>query len=182
MAPPCKKRFLAKSIQDLGEFTRHYGLTPPEGHDLSLKALERKSWAWFARSLHDVSGEIYSASIDAYLRPMDRQWGSAMAIAYEPARVGGLVFIWDAHPCGNLERYLDAVGVLVEIDREKNPNRLYEDDGGPARCSQRYHLQKLDGSTVSWGNCAPRNVISHRITEMNRQIVKDLTRDRWPNL
>ena len=167
--PPCKKRFLAKTIHDLGEFTRHYGLTPPEGCDDSLKVLEQKPWGWFAQTLHAVSDDIYGHSIGAGLRPMDRLWGTAMSVAYEPACVSRLVFI-NVPPRRSPERSMDCVGLLLAIDRERTSQRLYQEDGGPVGWDSRYHLQRLDGSVITWGNCTPRNIISHRIAEMNRKV------------
>lgn len=178
MKPPCKKRFLAKSIHDLAEVAAHFGAPLPDGHDVALKALEQRPWSWFAKALYDASGPLYTESIRCQMRPMDRQWGTAIHIAYEPARIGALVYIGDARPGSSLERYLDSVGVLVEIDREKNPARLYEADGGPAYCSPRYHLHTLDGRLITWGNCTPRNIVSHRVAQMTRDIYKSIFLDR----
>lgn len=174
LKPPCKKRFLARTIHDLAEVAAHFGVALPDGHDVALKTLEQRPWSWFAKALYDASGPLYSKSIACQMSPMDRRWGAAMHVAYGTANIGALIYIGDARPGGSLERYLDSVGVLVEIDREKHPKRLYEADGGPAFCSPRYHLQTLDGRVITWGNCTPRNIVSHRVVQMSRNIFESI--------
>lgn len=177
MAPPCKKRFLARTIHDLGEITRHFGLAPPEGCDLSLKALEQKSWGWFAQALHPVGDALWAHSLHVRDRAMDRRWGIVLDIAYKPAPVGSLVFI-NVPPRRDEERSLDCVGLLVATDRERHSTRLYEADGGPAVWGERHHLQRLDGTMQTWGNCTPHALVTHRTVEMCRKIRREVYGDR----
>ncbi|UTC29018.1 hypothetical protein MARCHEWKA_05060 [Brevundimonas phage vB_BpoS-Marchewka] len=171
--PPCKKGFLAKTVQDLGRLTQHFDLAPPEGHDLSLKALEQQAWDWFAQVLHPVGLALHDLSLTSRQQPMDRRWGIALNIAYAPATIGSLVVI-NVPPSRAPEGSRDCVGLLLAADRERTSTRLYAEDGGPVGWGARYHLQRLDGSVQTWGNCTPRALITHRTIEMCRTLHRDV--------
>lgn len=175
--PPCKKRFLARTIQDLGEFCRAYGLPAPEGAGDSLKSLEQRPLPWFAQVLHATGRTIHSRGLQSRSEPYRASpWSSAMMVVHEPSYVGQMVFI-NVPPARAPGGAMDCVGLLVAIDRERTSQRLYEGDGGPMRWSPRLHLQRLDGDVITWGNCTAHPLITHRTLSMSQKVFADVYGD-----
>ena len=175
LRPLCRKSYLAKTVRSMGEVLRDLGQEVPAACSDSVKSLEQRDHAFFAETIFKMADTMYGVSLGLRSRPVhENKWWQVTSHCYgdRDVRIGAMVFISDA---SFGQRYSQGLGQLLRIDREPwaGAPRIYEEDGGPARMSNRYLIRLLDGSEITWTNASMKNVADHRYIEMIKEITRE---------